>query len=168
MKKLIADDHKDFPSIRAWCDHYMDQIDKETCVEFRDINHVNVRVYVSNFAKNRRMGLKTKTEKGGILVWLPDVDSMLIPGVAREVDPNRQIVAVYRNGKHPDARIFAGETMTAFCRRVLAKLERFDRVLISGDDAASIRGAVYRASPRRFHETHEVRDGVVVTYARNR
>lgn len=122
MQTIIADDRDSFKSMSAWCEHYVEKIDETTAVMFKKVNHINIRVYVSNIAKRCDRKMRTKSLKGDILVWL-DMPQIEFPPIPQSEDRETSFMAVYDKASGLDqVRARTGESLKDFCRRVLAPL----------------------------------------------
>ena len=143
MKTITAADHRDFKSIRAWVEHYLEKIDSDTTVAFQDVSHINVRVYVSSLAKRSDVKLKTKSVKAGIMVWLASGSG---PHEIRHryEDENSRLVAVYeqRLGGRT-VRPYELEAHSEFCVRIVSGLKRGYSVTFKGGKPSSLRQRIY-------------------------
>lgn len=147
LNKIVVDSLSGFKSVRAMCEHHLAQIDEGTCVEFRDMSHINIRVYVSNFAKKINRKFQTKDVKSGIVVWLKYDSFASYPPLDRIEDDTTDTVAVFVRG-HDGLRMrpYVGENRVGFMSRVLGRMERGHVVRIHGDLCESYRQPAYAAA----------------------
>lgn len=170
MKGITAADHREFPSIRAWVEHYLEKIDDETTVVFQDVSHLNIRVYVSCLAKRDQRKLKTKSQRCGIMVW--DASGSGPHQVKQRYhDENSRMKAVY--GKDvglPDEKPYELESPSEFCIRVISALRRGQSVMIYGGKHATLRQRVYDHGYNNaiVYETKISSSQIYVKHARKR
>lgn len=144
---IVADDVAEFASFKAFCEHYLEKIDSNTCVEFPNGSHPTIRVYASNLAASRGINLKTRRQGQKLIVWTPRSGDENFPNIERSENYSADFNVRFDNLQRGIMLPYENEKVSSFIERALAKLEMFEGLTIVGIDNRTARVAVYNVAP---------------------